>query len=161
MPDAERLSPQMTATEQTSSAAAAEPLQRVFSARQPDQLLHIIVNANAESSRRVDLTPADEALQMSVIPLGAGRVVKPHQHIARVLPAEERMVQESWIVVRGSIEVQLFDLDRTLLQSAVLVAGWLLVTLRGGHSLKAVSEGTVILECKPGPYLGRDYEPFQ
>ncbi len=151
----------MTTTDEASSAAAAEPLLRIFSARHPEQLLHVIVNANAASSRRMDVTPADESLQVSVIPLEAGRLVKPHYHIARSLPAGERMVQESWIVIRGSIEVQLFDVDRTLLQSAVLEAGWLLVTFRSGHSLKAVSDDTVILECKPGPYLGRDYEPFQ
>ena len=48
----------------------------------------------------------------------------------------------------------------SLLKSATLSAGWLLVTFRGGHGFSAVADDTTIIECKLGPYIGRDYEFF-
>jgi hypothetical protein len=34
----------------------------------------------------------------------------------------------------------------------------MLVTFRGGHSFKTLSDPTTLIECKVGPYVGRDYE---
>jgi hypothetical protein len=132
-------------------------MERVFSAVDPSILLHVIMNTAAASADRVDLSPAEEFLQLSVVPLNAGRGVKPHRAVPRSLGGDGP-VQESWIVMRGAIDVTLFDIDGSLLKSATLTAGWLLVTFRGGHGFSAVDEHTTIIECKLGPYVGRDYE---
>ena len=132
-------------------------MERVFSAVDPSILLHVIMNTAAVSSDRVDLSPAEEFLQLSVVPLEAGRGVKPHRAVPRSLGGNGP-VQESWIVMRGAIDVSLFDIDGSLLKSATLTAGWLLVTFRGGHGFSAVADDTTIIECKLGPYVGRDYE---
>lgn len=115
------------------------------------------MNTAAVSSDRIDLSPSDEFLQLSVVPLKAGRGVKPHRAVPRSLGGHGP-VQESWIVIRGAIDVSLFDTDGSLLKSATLPAGWLLVTFRGGHGFSTIDEQTTIIECKLGPYVGRDYE---
>ena len=56
------------------------------------------------------------------------------------------------------LDVKLYDVDASLLKSIVLSAGWLLVTFRGGHGFSAVETPTTVIECKLGPYIGRDYE---
>jgi hypothetical protein len=132
-------------------------MEKIFSAVDPSMLLHVIINTAAVSSDRVDLSPSEEFLQLSVVSLKAGRGVKPHRALPRRLGGDGP-VQESWIVMRGAIDVRLFDLDGSLLKSATLSAGWLLVTLRGGHGFSAVADDTIIIECKLGPYVGRDYE---
>jgi hypothetical protein len=132
-------------------------MEKIFSAVDPSMLLHVIIDTAAVSSDRVDLSPSEEFLQLSVVPLKAGRGVKPHRAVPRSLGGDGA-VQESWIVMRGAIDVSLFDLDGSLLKSATLSAGWLLVTFRGGHGFSAVADDTTIIECKLGPYIGRDYE---
>jgi len=134
-------------------------MEKIFSAVDPSMLLHVIMNTAAVSSDRVDLSPSEEFLQLSVVPLKAGRGVKPHRAVPRSLGGDGP-VPESWIVMRGAIDVSLFDLDGSLLKSATLSAGWLLVTFRGGHGFSAVADDTTIIECKLGPYIGRDYEFF-
>jgi hypothetical protein len=132
-------------------------MERVFSSGDGKLLLHVIMNTAAAASERVDLSTAEEFLQISVVPLAAGREIKPHRALSRPVGGEGP-VQEAWIVMRGSIEVGLYDIDRTFLKSAVLTAGWILVTFRGGHSFKTLSDPTTLIECKIGPYVGRDYE---
>jgi hypothetical protein len=132
-------------------------VEKVFSAVDPSILLHVMMNVAAVSAQRIDLSPSEEFLQLSVVPLKAGRGVKPHKALARPLGGHGQ-VQESWIVMRGAIEVALYDIDGSLLKSASLSAGWLLVTFRGGHGFTTIDDDTTIIECKLGPYVGRDYE---
>jgi hypothetical protein len=132
-------------------------MEKVFSSSDPGALLHVIMNTAASSGDRVDLSPPEEFLQISVIPLTKGRALNPHRALVRSV-RHEGPVQEAWIVMRGSIEVRLFDLDNTFLKSAVLSAGWLLLTFRGGHSFETADDQTTLIECKAGPYVGRDYE---
>jgi hypothetical protein len=132
-------------------------MEKVFSSSDPGMLLHVIIDTAAVSSERVDLSPPEEFLQISVVPLAAGRALKPHRALPRSVGGEGP-VQEAWIVVRGSIEVGLYDVDRAFLKSAILQAGWILLTFRGGHSFTTVDDQTTLIECKLGPYIGRDYE---
>lgn len=132
-------------------------MERVFSKRDPNVLLHVIVDTESVSSARVDASPPGEFLQISILPLEPGRGIKPHRALSRTTGGEGP-VQEAWIVMRGAIDVQLFDTDRVLLQTARLEAGWMLVTFRGGHAFTTVEDRTTIIECKVGPYVGRDYE---
>lgn len=135
-------------------------MEKIFSAVDPSMLLHVIMNTAAVSADRIDLSPSEEFLQLSVVPLKAGRGVKPHRALPRRLGGDGP-VQESWIVMRGAIDVSLFDVDGTLLATRSLPAGWLLVTFRGGHGFSASDENTTLIECKLGPYVGRDYEFIQ
>jgi hypothetical protein len=132
-------------------------MENIFSSVDPSILLHVIMDTTAASSDRVDVSPSEEFLQLSVVPLTAGRGVKPHKALPRSFGGHGQ-VQESWIVMRGAIDVSLYDLDGSFLKSAVLSAGWLLVTFRGGHGFSTVEEPATIIECKLGPYIGRDYE---
>jgi cupin fold WbuC family metalloprotein len=137
-------------------------VRRFHSRRDPARLMHAVVITSAGApAARLDVTPPEEWLQLSVIPLADGAAMRPHAHDARQAGAPADVTQEAWIVLRGALAVQLFDDDRTLLHETTLSAGDALVTFRGGHTFQVVQPGTVIIECKNGPYLGRDYTAFE
>lgn len=133
-------------------------IQKVYSRQYPDQLLHVIFNANGIIEKRQDLTPEDQWLQISIIPLDAGKKISPHIHQERQehIP-KATITQESWFVVRGSIGICLYDLDKTAIHEVKLDQGGLLITFNGGHSMEALDEGAVVMETKNGPYTGRDF----
>jgi hypothetical protein len=125
------------------------------------ELLALTVNALECGERRVDLTPPEQFLQACVLPLELGREIAPHIHAPReAAQAVRTITQEGWIVLRGRIRVRVFDLDRTFVQELRLGAGELIVTFYGGHSLTCEEQGTLMVEFKNGPYLGRDFTYF-
>jgi hypothetical protein len=135
---------------------------RLFSSpKDPELLLHAIVDSSRAEPGRVDISPVSEWLQLSMITLAAGASLRPHAHVVRDLPSGiTRPGQEAWIVLRGSIGIRLFDEAHALIAETTLEAGHLLVTFHGGHAFHAAGENTVLIECKLGPYEGRDYVGF-
>ena len=137
-------------------------MQQIFSKIAPTQLLHVLVKTDEVAESRANLSEDSQGLQVSVVQLSKGRQVAPHIHNPRTRrePLPLDITQECWMVVRGLLRVKLFDLDRTLLQDTTLGANWLLVTFQGGHALECLEEPATMVECKNGPYLGRDYTSF-
>jgi hypothetical protein len=138
-------------------------VRRYMSRKNPERLLHAIVDPSRADKGRVDISPAEEWLQLSVIALDAGGSIRPHTHDVRPLTpqASAWVTQEAWFVVRGSIRIRLYDEDHGLLEETTLDAGRMLVTFHGGHSFFGAEEGTLLLECKNGPFTGRAYTPFE
>jgi cupin fold WbuC family metalloprotein len=137
-------------------------MNKIVSQAEPGRVLHVILDSAASIEGRIDLSTANEPLQVSAIAIAPGKKVNPHIHNPRSQEGATGapITQECWIVIRGKIDVSLFDLDRKLLHQQSLTQGSLLVTFYGGHALEGATDGAVIVECKNGPYLGRDYTGF-
>ena len=137
-------------------------MNKIYSQVEPGRLLHLIFNTNEPFENRTDLSDPQQWLQVSVMNLPPAKKVGPHIHNPRAetAPAIPGVTQECWIVLRGEIKAGLFDLDRSPLAQHALTAGQMLVTFYGGHSLESGSAGARLIECKNGPYLGRDYTAF-
>jgi hypothetical protein len=138
-------------------------MNKIHSKTEPGRLLHIILDTSEPFENRLDLAEGGQWLQVSVLKLPPGKKVNPHIHQPRVQPPPggPGITQECWIVLRGEIKVRLFDLDQTPLHQQTLSPGHLLMTFYGGHALEGGGEGALMIECKNGPYLGRDYTVFQ
>jgi hypothetical protein len=138
-------------------------LNKIHSKTEPGRLLHVILNTNEPFENRLDLCEGAEWLQVSVLNLPAAKKVNPHIHHPRAQPPPggAGITQECWIILRGEIKVRLFDLDQTLLHQQILPAGHMLVTFYGGHALECEAAGALMIECKNGPYVGRDYTVFE
>ena len=133
----------------------------VYSKVNPGQLLHCIINTLECNSGRIDISPSDKFLQVSVMRLLKDKHIPPHIHLSRQDSSLGSIItQESWVIMRGKILIRLFDLNKLFLIEQELTEGFLLVTFNGGHSLRCIEEGTIMLEFKNGPYLGRDFEVF-
>jgi hypothetical protein len=107
-------------------------LNKIYSKSEPGRLLHVILDTNEPFENRLDLCDGKEWLQISVIKLPAAKKVNPHIHH-----------------------------DQTPLHQQILPQGNMLVTFYGGHALECETPGAVMIECKNGPYLGRDYTTFE
>lgn len=117
-------------------------------------LLHLVSRRQDIGPKRRDLSPEHEGLQVAVMQLHDGQTFRPHRH--RVQPRPDCETQESWIVLSGRVRVTFYDLDDTVLTSVVLDVGDLSVTFRGGHAYEGLEDGSEIVECKSGPFRGRE-----
>ncbi len=133
----------------------------VYSKINPGQLLHCIINTLECSTGRIDISPSDKFLQASVMTLPKDKHIPPHIHLSRHYSSSGPIItQESWVIMKGKIRIRLFDINNLFLIEEELTGGSLLVTFNGGHSLQCIEDGTIMLEFKNGPYLGRDFEVF-
>ena len=130
----------------------------IYSKIKPDKLLHIIHKVDEfytiEDGHRRDVVGEKEFIQLSALNMDEGHTFKPHQHIWK--PGEEQCIaQESWVVIKGSVECHFYDTDGTLLDKAVLNVGDCSVTLGGGHNYLILEDDTLVYEYKTGPYKGQ------
>ena len=66
------------------------------------------------------------------------------------------IAQESWVIIKGSVEASFFDTDGTLLEKQVLRQGDCSMTFEGGHTYLILEDDTVVYEYKTGPYQGQE-----
>lgn len=118
-------------------------------------VLHIIHRRQDFNEQRFNLVDPDNFLQVASLRLPAGKTFNPHKHIWQENFFNDRIAQESWVVIQGNVEVVYYDLDGTEIHKDILSAGDCSITLEGGHNYKAMDEA-LVYEFKSGPYEGVD-----
>ena len=126
------------------------PLKQINS-KVDGKLLHIIYWPGDETGR-VPITPESQILQAAAINLTEGQTFKAHKHLPTI--RETMGTQESWIVIRGTVEAILYDVDDTIITRELLSPGCLSITFRGGHNYRSLTSNTLVYEFKNGPYMG-------
>ena len=129
----------------------------IYSKIKPDKLLHIIHKVDEfytiEDGHRRDVVGEKEFIQLSALNMDEGHTFKPHQHIWK--PGEKQSIaQESWVVIKGSVKVIMYDLDDTIVETPILYPGDCSMTFQGGHNYEILEEDTIVYEYKTGPYKG-------
>ena len=132
-------------------------MKKIYSKIEPDKLLHIIHKVDEfytiEDGHRRDLVGDDSFIQLSAMNMKKGHTYRPHQHIWK--PGEEKCIaQESWVVIKGSVKVIMYDLDDKVISTPILYPGDCSMTFQGGHNYEILEEDTVVYEYKTGPYKG-------
>lgn len=130
----------------------------LYSKVDPSKLLHIIHYTQEfhtiENGHRRDVVGEKEFIQLSALNMEKGHTFRPHQHIWK--PGEvECIAQESWVVIKGSVECNLMDTDGKTLDKPILTPGDCSVTLGGGHTYLILEDDTLVYEYKTGPYKGQ------
>jgi hypothetical protein len=132
-------------------------MEYIYSKVEPTKLLHIIHRLSELENReaaRVDIVSEDNFIQCSSLRLHNGKTFKPHKHIWKER-TEQKIAQESWIIVRGSVKCIFYDIDDTVIATPVLQAGDASFTLEGGHNYEILEDNTSVYEYKTGPYEGQ------
>ena len=130
-------------------------MKKIYSKISPNNLLHIISRIDDVVDERLNISPEEEFIQLAVLKMNKGKTFKPHKHIWK--PGEEEVIaQESWVVIRGSVEAILYDLDDSVIDKIVLSAGDCSLTFQGGHNYVFLEDDTVVYEYKTGPYRGQE-----
>ena len=126
-------------------------LQQIHSKIYPSQLLVSIVTT-ATDDLRTDAAGAEEILQVSLLKLPHSKTIQPHRHLPVVRTPHG--TSEAWIVISGTLQAQVFDLDSSVVDTVVLGAGDCMVLYRGGHTFTALTDDALVYEIKNGPYYG-------
>lgn len=125
---------------------------KVYSEVEKGKLLCSFSKGLELSKYRTELSPSEEYLQASGRKIEAGTHVWAHKHLP--LERKTEATQEAWVIVEGSVEATIYDLDDTLLKKILLSRGDCLVLFRGGHAMDVMNEDTIMYEFKTGPYYG-------
>jgi hypothetical protein len=119
-----------------------------------NSVLHIIHRAKEYVPTRCELVPPTEFIQCSIINATENQKFAPHHHLYKKIDFSEIIAQESWVVIRGSVQVTYYDKDNSKITSEILREGDITITLYGGHEYEILEDDTVIYEFKTGPYFG-------
>jgi hypothetical protein len=126
-------------------------IEYIYSKIDKNKLLHIYIDGVFDDSARINLTSEDTILQAARINLVEGKTFQAHKHL--MTHRQIKGTAESWVVIKGNIEVYYYDLDDTLICTKLLGPGGCTITLFGGHNYKAITKASVY-EFKNGPYMG-------
>lgn len=129
-------------------------MKKIFSKVKKKKLLHIIFSP-LKKKKRVNLSKKKEFLQLSYLNLNKDSKFLPHKHFWKQNNLKKRIVQESWLVIKGSAKVTLYDLNDKILITKILKPGDISITYEGGHKIDVLKNNTVIYEHKTGPYEGQ------
>lgn len=125
----------------------------IYSKKEPKKLLHII-NKVTDIVDRTNVAPDEQFLQLATLRLEKGKTFRPHQHIWKNSPTEKIIAQESWVVIKGSVKVFMYDTDGELLETEIINQGDCSMTFEGGHTYEILEDDTLVYEYKTGPYTG-------
>ena len=127
-------------------------MQKIYSTIEPEILLHLVHRLD-EIEGRTNVAPENEFIQLATLKMEKGTTFKPHKHIWK--DGEDKvMAQESWVVIKGSVKVIMYDLDDTVIETPILYPGDCSMTFRGGHNYEILEDDTIVYEYKTGPYKG-------
>jgi len=120
-------------------------------------VLHILVRKQDITEPRVDLVESTNFLQVAALRLSAGKTFIPHKHLWQTNFFDERIAQESWVVISGNVEVFYYDTEGNEIHRDILTPGDCSITLEGGHNYRAMDEA-IVYEFKTGPYEGKEFD---
>lgn len=132
-------------------------MKKIYSKIDPQKILHIIVRKDDFQQGRQDVIDESQFIQCSMLQMDNGKTFKPHKHIWKER-TRNVIAQESWVIIRGSVEAILYDLDDTILEQVVLNEGDASFTLEGGHNYRILEQDTLVYEYKTGPYEGQSLD---
>lgn len=127
---------------------------KIYSKVDPTKHLHTI-HRYYDIHDRNEVAEEHQFLQLATLRMDKGKTFRPHQHIWKPTPVTDIIAQESWVIIKGSVEVSFFDTDGTLLEKQVIRQGDCSMTFEGGHTYLILEDDTVVYEYKTGPYQGQ------
>ena len=132
-------------------------MEKIFSRIDSSKLLHII-NRLEDINERTNVVPEEQFIQLATMRLEAGKTFAPHKHIWKKSDNKEIIAQESWVVIKGSVCVHLYDIDDQHIVDKIIKQGDCSITIEGGHTYSILEDDTVVYEYKTGPYLGQSLD---
>lgn len=132
-----------------------------FESKKSGRVTHLVISKNSvagvksvplQKIPRTDLISAEEPLQAAILCLDNLATFIPHIHLSRKLSSGVTRTVEIWVILKGSVEVSLYDIETNLIRKIDLNANDFVVTLEGGHNYVSQQDETLVLEVKSGPY---------
>ena len=115
---------------------------KIYSKQDSSKLLHII-NRYDEIVGRKDVAPEDQFIQLATLRMEKGKTFRPHKHIWKLSSSPEVIAQESWVVIKGSVRIFMYDIDDTFIREEVIKQGDCSMTFEGGHTYEILEDDTI------------------
>ena len=125
---------------------------KVFS-KKTKKILHIVFRSSFKSMNN-NITDKKEFLQFSAYKFNKGKIISSHKHLLKKKIPKLIKIQESWVIISGSVKVFFYDTDNKFLCKKILKKGDASISFAGGHKLEVLENKTKIYEYKNGPYEG-------
>jgi len=122
----------------------------IYSNKKKNKILGVIHRYKKISSKRKNISPVSEYLQISSQKLKKGDYINPHIHLKN--KRITLSTQEVWLVLKGKLSIKIFDIDKKKIKNFILNKGDIYVLFCGGHSFKVLSNDAEFYEIKNGPY---------
>lgn len=123
------------------------------------ELLALIVRNSYNKPGISFFTENDLSQQLAFMKHPKGKIIVPHVHQA--VSREVIYTQETLVIKSGSLRVDFFDENQNYIESTVLLAGDVILLIKGGHGFE-VLEDLEMFEIKQGPFVGeRDKKRFE
>ena len=129
-------------------------MKKIFSKIKKKKLLHLTFSPT-KKNQRINISPEGEFMQLCYLNLNKKNKFLPHKHFWKPNNKKKIIVQESWLLIKGSAKVLFYDLDDKFLTTKTLKPGDVSITFAGGHKLDILKNDTIIYEHKNGPYEGQ------
>ena len=122
-----------------------------------DQTLAVFIRASTQRDRTEFVTAPDQSMQVGFVAYGKGGEIARHFH----KPVERALTgtAEVLVVQKGAAEIDVYNDAKELVATRRVSQGDTIVLAAGGHGLR-MTEDTVFLEVKQGPYVGVDEKVF-
>ena len=134
-------------------------MEKIYSKVEPDRLLHVIYrfnDFNKINGFRYEIIEPDNFIQCAALKMEKGKTFKPHKHIVKTVTDIDRIAQEAWVVLEGSVRCTFYDIDDTIIAEPILMRGDASFTLHGGHTYTILEDNSKVLEFKTGKYTGQE-----
>ncbi len=114
-----------------------------------------MIHRKSEFRNRQDIVNPSQFLQVASIEMMKDKTFKPHKHIWKNNKVKKVIAQESWVIIKGEIKVDYYDINNEYLDSHCLYEGDCTITLEGGHNYTSLVNDSLVYEFKTGPYEGQ------
>jgi hypothetical protein len=112
-----------------------------------------ILRAGATVTTTRFFSPAESSMQFGLLAHGAGFVEPAHVH--HPVKREIRDLQQMFVVQRGVVAVDFFDMEGKKFSEVVLRSGDAILLVDGAHSVR-VLEDMQCVSVKQGPFIGAE-----
>lgn len=133
-------------------------MEKIYSKIQPELLLHIIYRLDDFKDGREEIVPADQFIQCAALRMPKGKTFRPHKHNTHIITDNDRIAQESWVIIKGKVTVIMYDIDDSIIAMPLLLAGDASFTLRGGHNYLVLEDDSIVYEYKTGKYIDQKHD---
>jgi mannose-6-phosphate isomerase-like protein (cupin superfamily) len=113
--------------------------------------LALIIRRSFEKDGIEFFTPGSYSQQIGYMKRAKGYAILPHVHNPVV--REVQYTKEVLFIKSGRVRVDFYSEEQEYLESAVLMAGDVILLAFGGHGFEMLEESEII-EVKQGPYAG-------
>ena len=118
-----------------------------------DQPLAYVIRAGMSPEKTTFLTPNDFNFQVGFVVYPTGGEVKRHIHkkVERHITGTTELI----MLKSGNCEIDIYNDEQEFVTTRSLRTGDIVLTVSGGHGFR-MTEDTILLEVKQGPYSGVD-----